>query len=45
MTIVPAVMTLLGSAAWRLPKRMGRLLPDLDIEGESLARRLRDAPA
>jgi uncharacterized membrane protein YdfJ with MMPL/SSD domain len=41
MTVVPAVMALLGRAAWWLPRRMGRLLPDLDIEGE----RLREAPA
>jgi RND superfamily putative drug exporter len=45
MTIVPAVMALLGERAWRLPRRVGRWLPDLDIEGESLARRLRDVPA
>jgi uncharacterized membrane protein YdfJ with MMPL/SSD domain len=45
MTLVPAVLALLGRHAWRLPRRMGRLLPDLDIEGESLARRLGKAPA
>jgi uncharacterized membrane protein YdfJ with MMPL/SSD domain len=45
MTIVPAVMTLLGASAWRLPRRLGRWLPNLDIEGESLHKRLRDAPA
>jgi uncharacterized membrane protein YdfJ with MMPL/SSD domain len=37
MTLVPAVMALLGRHAWRLPKRLGRILPDLDIEGERLA--------
>jgi uncharacterized membrane protein YdfJ with MMPL/SSD domain len=37
MTLVPAVMALLGRNAWRLPKRLGRILPDLDIEGEKLA--------
>jgi uncharacterized membrane protein YdfJ with MMPL/SSD domain len=41
MTLVPAVMALLGRHAWRLPRRVGRWLPDLDIEGE----RLREAPA
>ena len=37
LTLVPAVMALLGRHAWRLPRRLGRLLPDLDIEGEKLA--------
>jgi uncharacterized membrane protein YdfJ with MMPL/SSD domain len=36
MTLVPAVMSLLGRNAWRLPRRVGRWLPDLDIEGERL---------
>jgi len=36
MTLVPAVMTLLGRSAWWLPKRLGRALPNMDIEGESL---------
>jgi RND superfamily putative drug exporter len=45
MTLVPAVMALLGRRAWGLPRRMGRLLPNLDIEGESLSKRLREAPA
>jgi uncharacterized membrane protein YdfJ with MMPL/SSD domain len=45
MTLVPAVMALLGRHAWGLPHRMGRLLPNLDIEGESLTKRLREAPA
>ena len=44
MTIVPAVMTLLGRAAWWLPGRLNRLLPDLDIDGERLRRRLDDVP-
>jgi putative drug exporter of the RND superfamily len=37
LTLVPAVMALLGRHAWRLPSRLGRLLPDLDIEGARLA--------
>jgi RND superfamily putative drug exporter len=45
MTLVPAVMAMLGRNAWRLPRRMGRWLPNLDIEGESLSKRLRGAPA
>ena len=35
MTIVPAVMTLLGNKAWWLPKWLDRLLPHVSIEGES----------
>jgi putative drug exporter of the RND superfamily len=37
MTIVPAVMSLLGDAAWWLPRWLGRILPRVDIEGEALA--------
>ncbi|PFG18137.1 RND superfamily putative drug exporter [Propionicimonas paludicola] len=40
MTLVPAVMKLLGRHAWWLPKWLDRRLPSLDIEGESLARQL-----
>lgn len=40
MTMVPAVMSLLGDRAWWLPKRLERRLPDLDIEGEKLNRAL-----
>jgi putative drug exporter of the RND superfamily len=47
MTLVPAVMHLLGEKAWWLPRWLDRILPSLDIEGESLARQLRlaDWPA
>jgi RND superfamily putative drug exporter len=47
MTLVPAVMHLLGEKAWWLPTWLDRILPSLDIEGESLARQLRlaDWPA
>lgn len=34
MTIVPAVMTLLGKRAWWLPKWLDRILPHISIEGE-----------
>jgi RND superfamily putative drug exporter len=44
MTLVPAVMSLLGDHAWRLPKALARILPNVDIEGESLRRHL-DTPA
>ncbi|KPI19076.1 MMPL domain protein [Actinobacteria bacterium OK074] len=37
MTIVPAVLSLLGPAAWWLPRPLERILPDVDIEGRHLA--------
>jgi uncharacterized membrane protein YdfJ with MMPL/SSD domain len=36
LTLVPAVMALLGRSAWWLPKRLDRAMPNLDIEGEKL---------
>jgi RND superfamily putative drug exporter len=36
MTIVPAVMALLGKSAWWLPRWLDKLLPNVDIEGDSL---------
>ncbi|GAB3364360.1 hypothetical protein GCM10027452_27630 [Micromonospora halotolerans] len=36
MTIVPAVMSLLDNAAWCLPRWLGRILPNVDVEGEGL---------
>lgn len=36
MTLVPAVMSLLGRAAWWLPRPLTRILPNLDVEGEGL---------
>lgn len=38
MTIVPAVMYLLGEKAWWLPKWLERILPDVDVEGAKLDR-------
>ncbi|WP_432945964.1 MMPL family transporter [Kribbella sp. CA-253562] len=43
MTIVPAVMALLGRSAWWLPRWLDRLLPDVDVEGEKLRRRFEPA--
>lgn len=40
MTIVPAVLSLLGRSAWWLPRWLDRLLPDVDVEGEKLTREL-----
>jgi uncharacterized membrane protein YdfJ with MMPL/SSD domain len=37
MTLVPAVMALLGRRAWWMPRRLGRIVPTIDIEGERLA--------
>ncbi|GAA2397395.1 membrane protein [Catellatospora methionotrophica] len=36
MTIVPALMSLLGRAAWWLPRWLDRVLPNVDVEGERL---------
>jgi putative drug exporter of the RND superfamily len=36
MTIVPAVMALLGRAAWWLPRWLDRILPNVDVEGAKL---------
>ncbi|WP_221328999.1 MMPL family transporter [Actinoplanes sp. L3-i22] len=44
MTIVPAVLSLLGRAAWWLPRWLDRVLPDVDVEGEKLARQLAAEP-
>ncbi|MFD9891863.1 MMPL family transporter [Amycolatopsis sp. NPDC059027] len=40
MTIVPAVMSLLGRGAWWLPKWLNRILPNVDVEGEKLTKQL-----
>ncbi|WP_329385512.1 MMPL family transporter [Streptomyces sp. NBC_01716] len=42
MTIVPAVMTLLGDRAWSLPAWLDRILPNVDVEGEKLRHILDD---
>ncbi|ATL31066.1 MMPL family transporter [Streptomyces formicae] len=36
MTLVPAVLVLLGHRAWRLPRWLDRWVPHVDVEGESL---------
>jgi putative drug exporter of the RND superfamily len=45
MTLVPAVMTLLGRRTWWLPRGLGRLVPNVDIEGEKLLKGLEQSPA
>ncbi|PPL18965.1 MMPL family transporter [Microterricola pindariensis] len=42
MTLVPAAMALAGKAAWYLPGWLGRLLPNVDVEGEGLRAHLGD---
>ena len=45
MTLVPAIMFLLGDRAWWMPKWLDRVLPNVDIEGASLPARSSDAPS
>jgi RND superfamily putative drug exporter len=40
MTLVPAMLVLLGRHAWSLPTWLDRLLPVVDVEGEALLRSL-----
>ncbi|GAA1682607.1 MMPL family transporter [Microbacterium lacus] len=40
MTLVPAVMALLGDKAWWMPRWLDRILPHFDIEGEAVEREL-----
>jgi RND superfamily putative drug exporter len=40
MTLVPAVLALLGRRAWWLPRWLDRRMPNLDIEGEKLMHEL-----
>jgi RND superfamily putative drug exporter len=37
MTLVPAVLALLGRSAWWLPRWIDKRLPSFDVEGEGLA--------
>ncbi|MYV66423.1 MMPL family transporter [Streptomyces sp. SID2131] len=45
MAIVPAVLALLGHKAWWLPKWLDRALPNVDVEGEGLARHVEETSA
>ncbi|TQJ31031.1 efflux RND transporter permease subunit [Microbacterium sp. SLBN-146] len=40
MTLIPALMALLGEKAWWMPRWLDRLLPHFDIEGEAVEREL-----
>ncbi|WP_436778305.1 MMPL family transporter [Yinghuangia sp. YIM S09857] len=44
MALVPAVLALLGKSAWWLPKWLDRILPNVDVEGDSLRKHI-DAQA
>ena len=43
MTLVPAVLALLGDRAWSMPGWLSRVLPSFDVEGEGLAREIAHA--
>ena len=47
MTFVPAVLAVLDRSAWWLPRRLDKILPTFDVEGEGLAHQLalRDWPS
>ncbi|MFC4500279.1 MULTISPECIES: MMPL family transporter [Streptomyces] len=38
LTIVPAVLALLGERAWAMPRRLERIVPHVDVEGHALTR-------
>jgi RND superfamily putative drug exporter len=38
MTLVPAILALLGAKAWWMPHWLDRILPKLDVEGEAVER-------
>ncbi|NLA35988.1 MAG: MMPL family transporter [Actinobacteria bacterium] len=44
MTMVPAVLALLGDRAWSLPGWLDRILPNIDVEGSSLDADLETSP-
>jgi RND superfamily putative drug exporter len=44
MTIVPALMSMLGRHAWWLPRWLDRLLPNVDVEGSRLTADVASGP-
>jgi RND superfamily putative drug exporter len=38
LVLIPAIMALIGKAAWWIPKWLDRILPDVDVEGAALER-------
>ncbi|CAM2973814.1 MMPL family transporter [Saccharomonospora xinjiangensis] len=45
MAIVPAVLAVLGKAAWWIPRALDRVLPNVDVEGERLRHHLAEQSA
>jgi putative drug exporter of the RND superfamily len=45
MTLIPALMSLLGHRAWYLPRLLDRLIPNVDIEGTAIQPRSQPRPA
>ncbi|MFM2024787.1 MAG: hypothetical protein RLZZ56_800 [Actinomycetota bacterium] len=41
LLLMPAALTVLGKAAWWIPKWLDRILPDVDVEGAQLERHAR----
>lgn len=44
MAIVPAVMTLMGKVSWYFPKWLDKILPNFDIEGETIMKEYANKP-
>ncbi len=38
LVLIPAIMALIGKAAWWIPNWLDRILPDVDVEGAALER-------
>ncbi|MFC7260268.1 MMPL family transporter [Streptomyces lutosisoli] len=45
MALVPAVLALLGKAAWWMPRWLDKILPKVDVEGEALSHQPSTTPA
>ncbi|MGO1435463.1 MAG: MMPL family transporter [Canibacter sp.] len=43
MTLVPAVLALLGRQAWWMPRWLSKILPYFDVEGEGITREIEHA--
>jgi RND superfamily putative drug exporter len=41
MTLIPALMAILGERAWEIPRWLEKILPSVDIEGEAVERERR----
>nr|WP_281536099.1 MMPL family transporter [Cryobacterium breve] len=44
LILMPALMSLLGKAAWWLPKWLDRILPNVDMDGHALEERSESQP-